>query len=353
MRKKLKKLLDENPVKKFVTRQEEEGDSGARITNETLSAHREEVLSTARKYIYPLKHSKHRIVVISTTLFLAAIVTFFSYCLLALYRFQSSSTFLYRVTQVVPFPVARDGSTFIAYENYLFELRRYTHYYVTQQQLDIKSESGQQQLAEFKKRALNKVINDALVKQLAAKNSVTVADQEVNDTITILRQQNRLGSNDKAFEDVLKEYWNWSAGDFRRSLKQQLLAQKLVSRLDTETHAKAEAALQKLKQGADFATVAKEVSEDPSTKPAGGDFGMLIDKNNRDIAPQTVEALFKLQPGQFSEVINVGYGLEIVKTTEFSDQKARGAHILFNFKDLDTYLDELKDARKARFYIKI
>lgn len=353
MRKKLKKLLNKSPIQKLTSRLNNEVDESARITNETLSAHREEVLSTARKYIYPLKHSKHKIVLVSTSLFLASIVAFFSYCLLALYKFQSSSTFLYRVTQVVPFPVARNGSTLIAYENYLFELRRYTHYYVTQQRLDIKSESGVQQLAEFRKRALDKVINDALIKQLAAKNNVNVSDQEVNDTITILRQQNRLGSSDKAFEDVLKEYWNWSAGDFKRSLKQQLLAQKLVSRLDTETHARAEAALLKLKQGVDFANLAREVSEDPSTKAAGGDFGTLIDKNSRDIAPQTADALFKLQPGQFSEVINIGYGLEIVKTTEFSDQKVRGAHILFNFKDINTYLDELKDTQKARFYIKV
>ncbi len=33
-----------------------------RITNETVGDHREEVLSSARKYIYPLKQSKHRVV---------------------------------------------------------------------------------------------------------------------------------------------------------------------------------------------------------------------------------------------------------------------------------------------------
>ena len=33
-----------------------------RITNETVIDHREEVLSSARKYIYPLQHSKHLVV---------------------------------------------------------------------------------------------------------------------------------------------------------------------------------------------------------------------------------------------------------------------------------------------------
>src|SRR5438270_739053 len=93
------------------------------ITNETVAEHREKVIKSARKYILPLPHSKHRIVIISSAIFIVTIVAFFSYCTLALYKFQSSSTFVYRVTQVIPFPIARTGHAFVAYENYLFELR--------------------------------------------------------------------------------------------------------------------------------------------------------------------------------------------------------------------------------------
>jgi hypothetical protein len=52
-----------------------------RITNETVAEHREEVLSTARKYIYPLRHSKHRVVRISISLFVIVVVAFFIYCI--------------------------------------------------------------------------------------------------------------------------------------------------------------------------------------------------------------------------------------------------------------------------------
>src|SRR5882724_6045919 len=100
-----------------------------RITNETVAEHREEVLSSARKYIYPLQHSAHRVVLISASLFIAVVVAFFTYCLLALYRFHTSSWFIYAVTQVMPFPVAKAGPHFISYESYLFELRHYIHYY--------------------------------------------------------------------------------------------------------------------------------------------------------------------------------------------------------------------------------
>src|ERR1700722_12572350 len=59
------------------------------ITNETVSEHREEVLGSARKFIYPLKHSRHHFVRLSLGILLAAIVAFFAYSALELYYFQS------------------------------------------------------------------------------------------------------------------------------------------------------------------------------------------------------------------------------------------------------------------------
>ncbi|HSW99832.1 MAG TPA: hypothetical protein VLH38_02230, partial [Patescibacteria group bacterium] len=84
-----------------------------RITNETVAEHREEVLSSARKYIYPLQHSLRRIVAISTSIFAVLLLGFFVYCLLALYRFDSTSTFIYRVSQVLPFPVAHSCGQYV------------------------------------------------------------------------------------------------------------------------------------------------------------------------------------------------------------------------------------------------
>jgi len=324
-----------------------------RITNETVAVHREEVLSSARKYIYPLEHSKHRIVVISISLFIVMIVGFFSYSTLALYRFQTNSTFIYRVSQVIPFPVARTGGSFVSYENYLFELRHYMHYYENQQQLDFKSEAGRKQLAEYKRRALKKVIDDAYIKQLAKKNGVNVSNQEVEDQLTIVRSQNRLGNSKSMFEDVLKEFWGWSVDDFKRSLRQQLLTQKVLARLDTDTKTRAETALGELRSGADFAQVAKKYSDDQATKDNRGEFTFIVNQANPDLTAQTTEKLFKLDPGQTSDIVNIGYALEIVKTIEKTGDRVRGAHILFNFKDINTYINNLKENQKARTYISL
>ncbi len=348
MKRRLKKALQRKHKKAI---EGELKDQVPRITTESVAAHREEVLGSARKYIYPLQHSKHRIVLLSTAIFIATVVIFFGYCTIALYKFQSSSTFVYRVTQVIPFPVARTGNSFVAYENYLFELRHYKHYYENQLKTDFNDPKNKPQLLQFQKNAADKVINDVYVKQLAKKNNISVSDKEVNDQITIVRNQNRLGSSDKVFEDVLKDYWGWSVDDFKRSLREELLTQKVAAKLDTTTQNRAQTAFAELKAGADFATVAKKYSDDQATKDNGGEFGYLVDKTSRDLTAQTVDNLFKLKPGQFSEVVNIGYGLEIVKNIEMSGEKIRGAHILFNFKDANNYINDLKDKQKVRLYI--
>lgn len=323
-----------------------------KITNETVAEHREEVLSSARKYIYPLQHSRGRIVKISTSLFIAAVVLFFSWCVIALYRLQTTSTFMYEVTRVVPFPVAKAGPSFVSYESYLFELRHLMHYYQGQKKEDFGGRD-KQHFEVLRKGSMEKVINDAYVKQLAAKYNISVSNREVNDQIALVKAQNRLGTNDQMLSDVLKQFWGWSISDFRRELKNQLLAQKVASELDVATQARAKNALAELAAGKDFAALAGAVSDDATTKAAGGQFGGLIAKSNRDVPPQVVDALFKLQPGQTSGIINTGRTLEIVKVIKVEGDKVQAAHISFNLKPITDYIKPLKDARKPKQFIRV
>jgi len=355
MKHKIKKLLAKRPLRRNKDEPEhslEEAISNLpRITNETIAEHREEVLSSARKYIYPLQHSLHRIVTISTAIFAVLVVAFFAYCLFSLYKFNSTSTFMYRVTQVIPFPVAKAGPHWVSYENYLFELRHYIHYYQTQQKVDFNSDSGKQQLNAFRKVALDSVVNEAYVKQLADEHHVTVSDKELNDEIALLRSQNRLGGSNQVFSDVLREFWGWSMDDFKRELKSQMLAQKVVSVMDTGTHDRAQAVLTQLQNGSDFAEVAKQYSDDPNTKAGGGDYGFAIDKTNRDLAPQVVDALFKLQANQTSGIVETPLGLEIVKVREVDGSTVRASHILLQFKPASTYVDPLHKTEKPKLFV--
>jgi hypothetical protein len=350
----MKKKLKDLKAKRKQKKEAKEDASIPRITNDNVSEHREEVLSGAKKYMYPLQHSKHRIVILSTSIFLLVVLAFSIFTALSLYRFESRSAFIYQVSRVLPLPIARTGATFVAYENYLFELNHYIHYYENQQQLSFDTEAGQAQLASYKERTINKVINDAYVKLLADELGLSVDPTEVDEQIRIAREQNRLGSSDEIFEDVLREYWDWSVADFRRSLGSELLAQKVIRASDIETEQRATEALARITAGEDFATIAAEYSDDLGTKETGGEFG-LVNRSNRNVSQQTVDTLFNLGEGQTSGVVVVpygtGYALAIIKNLGEQGDQRNGAHIIFQLKSLDEILNNRKEQQPYRLYM--
>lgn len=299
-----------------------------------------------------MHHSKHRIVIVSTALSVAAVITFFVYTGLALYKFHSSSAFVYRVTQVLPFPVAKAGKHFVAYENYLFELRRYQHYYRTQQRVDFASKSGRDQLEAYKPKAMNQVIQAVYVKQLAAKYHVSVSREEVNNQLDSLRAQNQ--SSDQELAEVTKKFFGWSLDDLRRELKQELLAQKVAATMDTSARDKADAVLKQIRAGGDFDTIAKQYSQDPTAKDAGVAYtDTAISLASTDVPSAVVHELLKLKVGQVSGVVRAGDTLEIVKLTANDGGKLQASHISFRVTPITKYVADYTAKHPKHVYIDV
>jgi len=325
--------------------------SGSRITNETVAEAREDVLLSARKIIYPLTHSKHRVVVTSSLLVLVALIAFTTYMLLSLYRYKSTSDFTYRVTQIVPFPVAKVGGSFVAYDNYLFELKRYIYYYNNVENIDFSNPVYKPQLDDQKKKILQRVVDQEYIRQIAIKKEITVSVEEIDARIETLKEQNRLGNNDKVFRDTLRDFYNWSENDFRRSIRNDILTSKVLAVIDTDARSKANTALDEIRKGVDFATVVAAYSDDERTRVSGGEIAGLIDPKDRNILSEQADALSGLKPGEVSEIINLGYGFEILKKLEDIDGQYRAAHILVTFKPIEESLNEEKALSKATAYI--
>jgi parvulin-like peptidyl-prolyl isomerase len=72
--------------------------------------------------------------------------------------------------------------------------------------------------------------------------------------------------------------------------------------------------------GADFAELARESSEDPSSREQGGDLGVFT----RDSHPKAFDdAAFALKPGAISRVVQTDFGYHIIKVTAHEMARAK------------------------------
>ena len=101
-------------------------------------------------------------------------------------------------------------------------------------------------------------------------------------------------------------------------------AKKLLT--EAEAKAKAENLAAQLRQGADFAKLAQENSDDATSAQKGGDLGG-IKKNSPGIPAEVKQFIFALQPGEISAPLRQPAGyyvfkLDSVRTTPFEEVRA-------------------------------
>lgn len=97
-----------------------------------------------------------------------------------------------------------------------------------------------------------------------------------------------------------------------RHILLQFPAQATPAQRDS-VRSRAEEILQLLEGGADFATLAGQVSQDPGSANRGGDLGFFT---RGDMVKPFEDAAFALEPGEISEVVESPFGLHIIRTEE-------------------------------------
>ncbi|HEX5107564.1 MAG TPA: peptidyl-prolyl cis-trans isomerase [Vicinamibacterales bacterium] len=95
---------------------------------------------------------------------------------------------------------------------------------------------------------------------------------------------------------------------------------KTEGKSEAEVRTRAEGILKQLKGGADFAALAKQVSEDEATKEKGGDLDYFT---RGKMVPEFENAAFAMQPGQLSDLVKSQYGFHIIKLIDHKPEVTR------------------------------
>jgi foldase protein PrsA len=269
-----------------------------------------------------------------------------------IYRYQWEDNFTLGVTKVLPYPVSTVNGKSVRYSAYLENLNIMKKYQLEFKKVDFKSEDGKKILATIKKDTLDRLNEDLLVKDEAKKLKVSISDKEVDDSFGDLIKSN---GGDKAFSEVLQKYYGLSTNQFKEEIyKDRLLRQKVADKfssdetVNADAKQKAEEVLTKVKAGEDFATLAKQYSQD-TTAANGGDLGFF---SKGKMVPEFEQAAFSLKAGEVSGLVKSVYGYHIIKVTEIKGDQIKASHILIKTKDFNTWLEDAKKAAKVHNFIK-
>jgi len=283
---------------------------------------------------------------------LAVVVIFIGVMSVGVYAFNWEDQFTNQVTKVLPLPAAVVNGRVIFYHNYLEQLSIVEKYQVEFKKTDFKSEEGKKVLAQSRKDTMERLVEDTLVGAEAARLKVTVSNKELTDSFNQLVTSN---GGETSFASVLKQYYGLTPAEFKEEIyKSRLLRQKVAEKfasdesVNADAKAKAEEVLAKVKAGEDFATLAKQYSQD-TTASAGGDLGFFA---KGKMVPEFETAAFALKAGEVSGLVKTVYGYHIIKVTEVKGDEIKASHILIKTKDFNTWVvDAVKDAKKS-IYIK-
>jgi peptidyl-prolyl cis-trans isomerase SurA len=143
---------------------------------------------------------------------------------------------------------------------------------------------------------------------------------EIRRTLTIDKLLNKEIGSKVTISDVdLQNYYNQHKADFNLIEPRYFVAHIQVTsqpmgqpgdtamkaQNEAEAHKKINEAYHRLESGEDFGGVAARFSEDPDTARNNGELGPMPESQLKNTDPATRDAILKLKPGQFSEVITV------------------------------------------------
>jgi peptidyl-prolyl cis-trans isomerase C len=217
---------------------------------------------------------------------------------------------------------------------------------------------------QLREKALETLVVEKLLDEEVKQAKIVITEEELNDRLskiitmqqpqlTLQEYQKMMEEHGRSFEEFKKEFrkqlsylklvepqWTGKINvtdedannyytENRKEFEtpEQVSASHILIQPDTsdpntdpnqakaKARAKAEDLLRQIKEGADFAELAKAHSNCPSASK-GGDLGFF--SRGQMLAPFE-NAAFALKPGQISDIVETKYGYHIIKVTDHKD----------------------------------
>ena len=317
---------------------------------EKVEERREEVLAKGRKFKYPLQYTKHKLVINTILVAAVAVVAMVVAGWLALYQFQSTGEMMYRVTQVLPVPVAEVEGAKVRYSDYLMIYR--SNLQTSEQQSGQLGNTEDDDLvrAEYKRTALEAAVEYTYAMKLGKELGLSVAEEEIDQAFDEHRKVGGVERSEEAFLKIVQDNFGMNRREYRRMLELTLMKAKVEQEIDETAQAVAAEVETMLNENeGDMAAVAESLGEQVEYEATG----QLVDNMNVD-GGRSNKAM-TLEPGQVSErfLSNNGDGYYFVKLVEKTETQVNYESIKVKFTTFAERVAQLYEEGKVKELIEV
>jgi hypothetical protein len=317
---------------------------------EKVDERREEVLAQGRKFKYPAQWTKHRIVINTILISVVMIALIITGLWLALYKLGMTDDLLFRVTKIVPVPVASVDSENALFSDYIMLYKSSMTSIERQSGSQFDKESLDDLRLKYKRSALTDTESYTYAIKLAKEQGITVSDEDVSNEFNRHLKIGGIDRSEEAFLKIIDDNFGLDKTEYERMLYLSLIRSAVATKIDSkasELASKVESMLQA--NGNDFQAVATELGDQIIYEETGG----LVDSKNID-GGRATEA-FKLEPGGSSGKFTSmnGDGYYFVKLINKTDTQVNFASIRIPFTEFKERFDALKEEGKISEYITI
>jgi len=338
----------------YKLRKRKEVPVSSRITSETVAHHRERILAGGRRFKYPIQYARHRLVINAILISLGALILALAIGFWQLYIVQNTNEFMYRITKVLPVPVAKIEGQPVLYSDYLLKYRSSAHYLEQKEKLVAKTDDGKRQIEYIKQQSMRDAIADAYAYKLSKKLNISVSDSELESFLKEQRQSSDGEISQQTYDAVVLDYYGWSSSEYRHVAEIKLLRQKVVYAIDKDAAATTENLLNELKSDStvDFNSLVAKISKETDKKVVYDTSGW-ISKSNQDGGLSAAAA--KLSKMQLSGSVKstIGDGYYIIRLLDVNDTQVSYEYIQVPLTTFTKSLDDAFNTDKVKEYISV
>ncbi len=317
---------------------------------EKVEERREEVLAQGRKFKYPMQYAKHKLIINTVIVALVAIALMVVAGWVMLYKIQDTGDMLYRVTQVIPVPVAEVDGEKVRYSDYLMIFR--SNLVTSEQQGGVLEDGEDTSVLEdvYKRAALESAIEYAYALKLGRELGVSVTNEEIDGAFDEHRRVGGVERSEESFLKIVSDNFGMNKTEYRRMLYLTLMKAKVSQAIDAPAREVADQIEQLLAEnGGDMAAVAEVLGGSVAYEETG----QLVDNMNVDGGRSNMAMTMEVGAISSRFLSSNGDGYYFVKLIEKTDSQVNYASLKILLTEFDLRMADLYEEGRVELYIKL